>query len=64
MRAHAIQPAVTQNKETQAAITPEKALEMLKVGLTGSFNDVHTGQFKSTVTKLSDSALGSIHIYA
>jgi len=30
--AHAAQTAVTQTKETQAAITPEKALQMLKEG--------------------------------
>ncbi len=30
--AHAAQTAVTQTKETQAATTPEKALQMLKDG--------------------------------
>jgi carbonic anhydrase len=32
MRAHAAQTAVTQTKQTQSAITPEKALQMLKDG--------------------------------
>ena len=34
MRAHAAASAVTQTKETQAGITPEKALQMLKEGNT------------------------------
>ena len=34
LRAHAAQSAVTQTKQTQAAITPQKALEMLKAGNT------------------------------
>jgi carbonic anhydrase len=32
MRAHAAQSAVTQSKQTQAATTPQKALQMLKEG--------------------------------
>lgn len=32
MRAHAAQSAVTQTKQTQAGITPQKALQMLKEG--------------------------------
>ena len=32
MRAHAAQSAVTQTKQTQAAITPQAALQMLKEG--------------------------------
>jgi carbonic anhydrase len=34
LRAHAGESAVTQTKQTQAAITPQKALEMLKTGNT------------------------------
>ena len=32
LNAHAAQPYVTQNKQTQNAITPQKALQMLKEG--------------------------------